>query len=120
MSNITLQLDNEALREATVQAMLGVLTPEVKAKILESAVQEILKPSTNSWDKGKSPIEVAFQRAIETIAKEEAIRMVSENEEVRDKIKKLMLETAVKVIETDTDKLALRMADAFVDSIRRN
>lgn len=39
MSELTLKLDGDALREATVQAMLGVLTPEVKAKMLESAVQ---------------------------------------------------------------------------------
>ena len=40
MSNLTLQLDSDALREATVQAMLGVLTQEVKNKMLENAIKK--------------------------------------------------------------------------------
>ena len=32
MTQVTLNLDGEALREATVQAMLGVLSPETKPR----------------------------------------------------------------------------------------
>lgn len=120
MSNLTLQLDGDALREATVQAMLGVLTPEVKAKMLESAVQAILKPSTNSWDKNKSPLELAFERAVEQVAREEAARMVAEDPAMRERVKELMRTTADKVLGADVQKLADRMADAFVSSIRRD
>lgn len=91
MSNLTLQLDGDALREATVQAMLGVLTPEVKAKMLESAVQAILKPSTNSWDNKKSPLELAFERAVEQVANTEAKRMIEEDGTMRERVKELRL-----------------------------
>lgn len=120
MSNLTLQLDGDALREATVQAMLGVLTPEVKAKMLESAVQAILTPSTNSWDKKKSPLELAFERAVEQIANAEAKRMIEEDATMRDRVKELLRVTADKVLEADMDKLAHRMADAFVSSMRKD
>lgn len=120
MSNLTLQLDGDALREATVQAMLGVLTPEVKAKMLESAVQTILAPSTNSWDRKKSPLELAFERAVEQIANAEAKRMIEEDATMRDRIKELLRVTADKVLEADMDKLAQRMADAFVSSMRKD
>lgn len=120
MSNLTLQLDGDALREATVQAMLGVLTPEVKAKMLENAVQAILKPSTNSWEKNKSPLELAFERAVDRLANEEATRMVAEDPVMRERVKELMRTTADKVLGADMEKLAQRMADAFVSSMRRD
>lgn len=120
MSNLTLQLDGDSLREATVQAMLGVLSEDVKAKMLENAIQAILKPSTNSWDKKKSPLELAFERAIDQVAHAEAKKMIEEDTSLREKIKDLLRSTADKVINTDHDKLAERMADAFVSSMRRD
>lgn len=121
MSNLTLQLDGDALREATVQAMLGVLTPEVKAKMLESAVQAILRPSTNSWENNKkSPLELAFERAVEQVANAEAMRMIEEDGVIRDRVKELLRTTADKVLNADPDKLAQRMADAFAASMRRD
>ena len=119
MSNLTLQLDGDALREATVQAMLGVLTPEVKAKMLENAVQAILRPSTNSWDNKKSPLELAFERAIERVANDEAKRMIENDEAIRERVQALLRSTADKVLNADADKLTQRMADAFVSSMRR-
>lgn len=120
MAQVTLNLDVEALREATVQAMLGVLSPEMKAKVLENAVQALLAPSTNSYDRKKSPIELAFERAVEQIANVEAKRLVEEDQELRLRMKALLRTTADKVLNTDADKLADRMATAFAASMRRD
>jgi hypothetical protein len=120
MSQITLNLDGEALREATTQAILGVLTPEVKAKILESAVQAVLKPSTNSWDRGKSPLESAFEQAVMKVATKEAERLVCEDEAMKERIQDLLRKTADKVLSADMEALAERMAQAFAASMRRD
>ena len=120
MSSIQLQLDDDALREATVQAMIGVLTPEAKAKLMENAIVALLAPSRNSWDKNKSPIELAFDQAIIDIAREEAKQIVENDVEIRTKINTLMRSTADKILNTDQEKLATRMADAFVESIKRD
>lgn len=120
MSTVTLNLDGEALREATVQAIMGVLTPEVKAKMLENAVQAILNPSTDSWNKNKSPLELAFERAVEQVAHTEAKRMIEEDGVIRKRVKDLLRSTADKVLGADPDKLAQRMADAFASSMRRD
>jgi hypothetical protein len=120
MAQVTLNLDGEALREATVQAMLGVLSPETKAKVLESAIQKLLQPSTDSWDKKKSPIEIAFENAVLQVANIEAKRMVEEDSATRERMNQLLRITADKILDADMDKLAQRMADAFVASIRRD
>lgn len=120
MSNITLNLDADALREATVQAMVGVLTPEIQKKLVQQAVEAALKPSTDSWNRGKSPLQEAFDRAIVAVANAEAKRMVEEDPQMRDQIKVLMREVADKVLNADKDKLADRMASSFVDALRRD
>ena len=120
MSTVTLNLDGDALRDATVQAMLGVLSPETKAKVLENAIQLLLAPSTNSYDRKKSPIELAFERAVERIANEEAVKLVSEDTELRNRMKELLRSTADKVLNADPDKLAERMATSFAESMRRD
>lgn len=118
MTNLNLQLDPVALREATVQAISGILTPEVRAQILQEAIRAVLKPSTNSWEKGVSPLEKAFQDAVEKLAREEAKRYIEESPEVATKLKELLRETADKVLSVNRDKMVERMADAFVSSIK--
>ena len=120
MAQVTLNLDGEALREATVQAMLGVLTPEIKAKVLESAIQTLLAPSTNSWERKKSPIELAFEEAVERVAREEAVRLVAEDDALRARMKELLRATADKVLGSDIDKLTERMATSFAESMKRD
>jgi agmatine/peptidylarginine deiminase len=115
---ITVQLDSAAMKEATIQAMVGVLTPEMKAKLIEQAIVALLKPSSNTWNRNKSPIELAFEEAIMHIAREESRRLVAEDEKLRTKMKDLLRSTADKVLNSDPDKLAQRMADSFVDSLK--
>jgi hypothetical protein len=120
MTNLTLQLDADALRDATVQAMLGVLTPEVKAKMIETAIQAILRPSTDSWNRGVSPLETAFQRAIEMLANQECAKLIAEDEAIRTRVTDLLRKTADKVLNADVEKLSERMASAFVESCRKD
>ncbi len=119
MSNLTIQLDTNALRDATVQAMLGVLTPEVKDKIMENAVRSILTPSTNSWDRGRSVLERAFEEAVQQIARNEAKRIVEEDSVLQLRLRELLRNTADRILNTDLDRLAVRLSDAFVSSMRR-
>ena len=118
VSQLVVNLDSEALREATVQAMLGTLTPEVKEKILNNAISNLLQPSTDSWNKNRSPLEVAFGDAINKIAREEAVKMVGEDSALRDKMRDLMHNAVAKVFELDLEKIAQKMADAFSQALR--
>ena len=118
MAEVRLSLDGDALREATVQAMFGILTPEVQKDILQQAIDAILKPSTNSWDKGKSPIENAFVRAVDTLAYEVAQEMVKKDESIRAKLEALLEKASRKILDEDVDKMADRMATAFISSMR--
>jgi hypothetical protein len=102
------------------QSILGQLPPEAQHELLNGAVQAILKPGTDSWNRGKSPLEQAFERAVQDVAQKEALRLVSENVELKAKMEELLRQTADRVLNSDHQKLAERMADAFVQSMRRD
>lgn len=119
MTNLTIQLDPVALREATSQAIMGILTPEVRAELISKAISALLAPSTNSWDKNKSPLEIAFNDAVNKVAREVCVKIVDEDPAIRDRVKALAAQTMQKVFNCDIDEMAKRMAQSFVDSMRR-
>lgn len=119
MSAITINLDPVALREATTQAIMGTLTPEVRADIIQKAISALLTPSTDSWDRNRSPIQKAFDDAVAKIAREVASEHVKADAALMLRIKELVRAASDKMFSMDQDKLAQRMADAFCDSIRK-
>ena len=118
MTTLSINLDGEALREATVQAMVSTLTPEVREQIIRQALDRILAPSMNSWEKGESPIEMAFKNAIMGVAREEAQRLMREDKGVVERVHSLLHDAIEKMLGADPEKMASRMADAFVASLR--
>lgn len=117
-TSLTVSLDPVALREATTQAIMGVLTPEIRERLIRESISALLAPSTNSWDRGASPLQEAFNRAVTNVANQMAREWIEADETIKAKIRTLMTEAAQKMLSVDTDKLAERMADAFVHSLR--
>jgi TRAP-type C4-dicarboxylate transport system substrate-binding protein len=117
MSNVQISLDGVALREATSQAIMGILTPEVRAQILQKAISHLLTPSTDSWARQKSPIQEAFDQAVSKVAKEVAEQVVKDDPAVMDRLRALAQDVAHRVLNTDAAKLAERMAESFVRSL---
>jgi len=120
MTNLTLQLEGDALREAIAQSIIGQLTPEAQRQLLDKAVQAVLAPSTNSYDRGRSSLQIAFDNAVQRVAQEQALRLVQENETIKAALQQLLRDTADKVLAADTEKMSERMADAFVASMRKD
>lgn len=119
MSSVTLHLESDALREATSQAILGLLTPEMRVKLVDDAIRSLLAPSKNSWDKGKSPLEEAFERAVHAAARDVAQAHIAADAQIRAKLEALVADVARRVLNQDVEKMSEKMANAFVESIVR-
>lgn len=117
---ITVTMDAEALQQATMQALMGVLTPEMKDSLIQKAIQEIMKPQSKGYGSTKSVLELAFENGVERMCREEMIGILTADPALRERINALLRITADKVLSADQDKLTQRMADAFVQSLRRD
>lgn len=121
MAEVTFKLDDAALREATAQAMVGVLTPETRAKILESAIQSLLAPVKTGYGYGQremSPIQAAFENAVRDLAFAEARRMVNEDPTLKERMTALLRASADKLLASDQHKMANSIADAFARALK--
>jgi len=120
VANLTLQLESDALREAIAQSIIGQLTPEAQRELLDKAIQAVLATGADRYDRGRSPLQLAFENAVQRVAQEQAVRLVQEDESMKARLQQLLRNTADKVLAADTEKLSERMADAFVASMRRD
>lgn len=116
-STLTVMLDPIALREATSQAIMGMLTPEIKANLIQNAIKQLLNPGTDSWNRDRSPIQEAFNQAVVFVAREVAKAHVEGDPQIKGRLQTLMRETADKVLNADQEKMVEKMADAFVAAI---
>lgn len=117
--NLTINLDPVVLREATTQALMGVLTPEVRDRILEKAISNILNPGSG-WDSSRSVLQIAFDDAVKNVARQCAEEYVKSDEGIMARLKDLVRKTADKLFNINADELADKMAEAFVRSIERS
>ena len=118
MAEIRLSLEGDALREATMQAITGVLTPEMQAQMIQSAVEALLSPvQTFHSSRRETPIELAFREAVDMAVRKEAREMVENSAELRGHIAELLRLSIDKVIERDPDVIAGKIADAFLSQM---
>lgn len=124
VAQVTLQLDEAAIREATVQALAGKLTPEAQAKMIEAGIRNVLTPDTSGYGSRRTPLEDAFRDAVTMRAREIAREVVVQDEALQAKLRELMADTIARML-TYSDEQARtafvsRLADAFVSTLRRD
>ncbi len=115
MTDITLKLDADALREATHQALMGLLTPEARTALLEKALADMLKPNEHTK---RSPLQQAFDSAVSKIVEQMAEQLIANDQAVKDRLAVLAREAAERMVNADPAELAQKMSAAFVASIR--
>lgn len=120
MSNLSFDLDDAAIRAATATALLTAMSSESRDRLIKQAIQAVLDPSPHAWDKGKSPLEQAFERAVRDAVEAEARRLVAEEATIQARLQSLVRAATEKMLSADPERMAQRMADAFIDSLRRD
>jgi len=98
---------------------MGVLTPEMKAELISKAITALLTPVSDYYNKQTPPLQVAFNDAVMVSARAIVKDTLASNTEVMAKITELALQTAQKVLAMDADKMADKMADSFIASMRK-
>lgn len=119
MAEIRLDLDPVVLREATSQAIMGTLTAELRAQVIQASISNLLNARTGSYGSGSSLLQQAFDSAVIDVARTIAKEMVASDPTIKAQVGKLLRDTADKVLSADPEKLAAKMADAFVASCRK-
>lgn len=124
MSAITINFaDAETLKEATVQALTGSLSPEAKTELIRKGIETLLttppKRDGYSFSTPKAPIQELFEQAIFQFTSETAVEMVRTDADLRDKLQAALRTAAEKVL-VEHSNFADALANAFAASLRKD
>ena len=109
------KLDIDLVRDTAAAAIVEAIGKEGRERLVKDAVSYLL---TNHRDyRGnvmeKSPIEQAFQGAIMQVAREVISQELAKDSTIREKIRKVVEEAAMRMFDLDRDKLVDGMARAM-------
>lgn len=110
-----IKLDTPQLRELLAQAVLASLD-EVKRDMLIKGAIEFLVTKDTSGGYGynrKSPIEDAFNYAVRDVAQKTANDMLTNDSGLQEKLRELVNEALVRLMETNREKTVEKIADAI-------
>jgi hypothetical protein len=114
MADLTLKLDGEALQQATLQALVGQLTPEVREQLIASAVSKFIATPTDTRYGAKAPMVEAMERAMYEAMHQAARDLVAQDETIKPRLKKLLADTFERLVVSHPEQLTDVMASAFV------
>lgn len=106
-------LDKEMVKSVVSAAILQMLDAQKREALIKEAIQHLLSPGTDSWNRGRSPLQEAFANACRLIAVEIAKEMLEKDEQVKARIRELILEAYMRVTEQNREKTVQRIAEAL-------
>lgn len=121
MTNI--QIDTEAIQTIAQKAILEGLGQDQRDLIIQQAVEGLLaRPKNqNSWrgDHDPSPLQIAFNNAVSSVAMQIAREVVAEDERVKERIRELMGEVIAELLgDEGYSEAAEIFAGALTSAIR--
>ena len=113
MTRVQLELPPELMREATANAIVGRLTPEVKTALIEKAVQALLTPDRYAGTNAKSPLEEAFERAVRSVVQDICREIVANDPTIRARLQAMVADVAKRFTEGKMDRVMEKFEQAF-------
>lgn len=106
------------MREVIGAAVLKTLDENTRATVISTAITHLLKPEKTYNGITESPLQQAFNRAIENIAEKMAMEEIENNEEVKSKLRTLLHE-AVDTLMANKDESVKKIAAALASAMTK-
>lgn len=114
---LEVNLADEAMRPALVEALKSALSEEMKTRLVEDAIFALMDRA-NSYDR-KTPLGRIFDMAMNEVARQEVTTMLEARPEIRERIRSLINEQVATFLTADLDKLPKAIADAVTSTLTR-
>lgn len=109
-----IKLDSQQLQELMAQAVFASLDEVKRDVLIKGAIQHLItKPHGNGYYDRTSPIEDAFRAAVRQVAEKIANDMLNNDADLTAKIRALVNEALVRLMDTNREKTVEKIADAI-------
>lgn len=110
---------DEKLKAIVSEAIALHMGDEMRSALIQEAITHLLTPPAPAHygQKTQSPLQYAFDRAIDDQAREIAKKYVQENTDLHEKIRQMVAEAAKRAVD-DPEKMIARITAAISNSLR--
>ena len=114
-----IKIDTESMAQIASKAIFDELSQEQRDKVLLQAVQALLIPETNrnSFHVGKTPMQVAFDQAIQQAAQKAVQERIANSPEIRAKIDELLGPILLKGLEASAEHYDYGLSEAIGSAV---
>lgn len=107
-----IKLDTPQLRELLAQAVMASLDEVKRDMLIKGAIEFLVSKDTTVYNR-RSPIEDAFNYAVRDVAQKTANDMLTNDSGLQEKLRTLVNEALVRLMETNREKTVEKIADAI-------
>lgn len=114
-----IKIESDAMNAIVSKAILEGIDADQKQAILQQAVDGLIKPRkiSNYSSETTTLLQEAFDHAVRSVVNEVARQVVSENTELRDKVREMVVQAMAAALENPGTKLQGAVRDAVADNI---
>lgn len=113
---MSITIDSEVLRAATLQVIMAQLDESARNKLLADAIDKSMRGSTGYGNnRVPSDIEQAFQGAVRVIADQEIKKALAEDPSVAARIREVIAKSVAALLDDET--IARKLGESFARSI---
>lgn len=115
-----LRVDDDAMKSLVAKSIVDSLTPEMREKLIKDAITNTLQAGSDGYSK-KSPLQQAFNVAVEQEARKYAAHVIAEDAEFQGQIKSLFSDVAGKLFAVETrENLVNNIADTITRALTKD
>ena len=112
-TELVLNLDDSKMKDAVQQAILAQLGDQARERIIGMAITHLTSaPRSTYGAEQKAPLQQAFERAVEAVARDLVNEWVTKSPEVKAAIEEKMKEVAARLLANDDGALSKVVAEA--------
>lgn len=114
-----IKLDNDQLKTVVSEAILQSLDATKKDELIKSALAYLLTPqnTTTYGRKGESPIQCAFNNALEFLARDTAKEMLASDESIQTTIRGLISDAVKALGERNREDTVMKISNAIASGL---
>jgi len=112
-----IDLDSDMVKEVVSAAIFQSFDEQKRDSLIKSALDYLLKPGSESYNRGKTPLQSAFELALNQQALAVAESLLKDNVEVKAKLESMMLDALVNITTTRRQAIVDKMSDALLKAL---
>ena len=108
---------HNAVKEHVSEALLKTIDNDSRSALVQGAIQVLLTPSKENWDKGKTPLQVAFEGSVQKFATKLVEEEFESRLDLQKEVKDVVEQAVAKWLKADKKDLIEKISKLISEAM---